>query len=197
MKRLLASLLVILGISFNVNADDIRDFEIEGISIGDSLLEHYDESVIKKHSQARFKNKTFLTLVVNKVEGLKGHNFETYDRLNIDFKNNDKNYEIYSISGISLSNYNDNTEACFKKVDKVFDELKELFGNQKIYPPKIVKFRADKSGKSKIKEAAFIFNQSADLIVVACYDYDKNMGYENFLKVSLDRKEFNDWMNLN
>ena len=197
MRIFLAVLVLIFSLQSWTKAEDIRDFQIEGISIGDSLLEYYDESVIKKHSVARFKNKTFLTIVVNKVEGLKGHNFKTYDRLNIDFKKNDKNYKIYSITGIFLSNYNENTEACFKNVDKVFDELKELFGNQEISPPKIVKLRADKSGKSKIREAAFFFNQSKDLIVVSCYDFDKSMGSENFLKVSLSKREFNDWLNSN
>ena len=46
MKRLL--LIFILTFSFQswTKADDIRDFEIEGISIGDSLLNFYDENRI-------------------------------------------------------------------------------------------------------------------------------------------------------
>ena len=37
-----------LVLSFNANADDIRDFQIEEISIGDSLLKYYSEKDIKK-----------------------------------------------------------------------------------------------------------------------------------------------------
>ena len=50
MKRLLAYLFIVLGLTFNfqslTKADDIRDFEIEGISIGDSLLNFMTESEI-------------------------------------------------------------------------------------------------------------------------------------------------------
>ena len=48
MERLL--LIIILTLSFQTltKADDIRDFEIEGMSIGDSLLDHFNEKDIKK-----------------------------------------------------------------------------------------------------------------------------------------------------
>ena len=44
MKRLLSYLLLVLVLTFNpqswTKADDIRHFEIEGMSIGDSLLDY-------------------------------------------------------------------------------------------------------------------------------------------------------------
>ena len=48
MKRLL--LILILTISFQswIKADDIRDFQIEGMSIGDSLLDFYSKKKINK-----------------------------------------------------------------------------------------------------------------------------------------------------
>ena len=50
MKRLLAYLLLTLsfGFIFNAKADDIRDFQIDGISLGDSLLDHFSKDEIKK-----------------------------------------------------------------------------------------------------------------------------------------------------
>ena len=59
MKRLL--LILILTFSFQswTKADDISDFEIEGISIGDSALDFFDESDIKKNSKDYFKDKTY------------------------------------------------------------------------------------------------------------------------------------------
>ena len=58
MKRLLTYLFIVLGLglTFNVNADDIRDFEIEGISIGDSLLDYFSEDQIKKSKRYDNKN---------------------------------------------------------------------------------------------------------------------------------------------
>ena len=46
MKRLLIILILTLSFQTLTKADDIRDFEIEGMSIGDSLLDFYDENQI-------------------------------------------------------------------------------------------------------------------------------------------------------
>ena len=48
MKKLLA--IVVLSLCFITpsQADDIRDFQIEGISVGESLLKHFPESEIKR-----------------------------------------------------------------------------------------------------------------------------------------------------
>ena len=43
MKIFLIILILIFNIQSLTKADDIRDFEIEGISIGDSLLKFYSE----------------------------------------------------------------------------------------------------------------------------------------------------------
>jgi len=49
MKRLLLILILTLSLQSWTKADDIRDFEIEGISIGSSLLDKYNKSqIIKK-----------------------------------------------------------------------------------------------------------------------------------------------------
>ena len=48
MKRLLLILILTFSFQTLAKADDIRDFEIEGISIGDSLLDYYTKEQIKK-----------------------------------------------------------------------------------------------------------------------------------------------------
>ena len=49
MKKILAILILILTFQTPSQADDIRDFQIEGMSIGDSLLDFYSEKEIKKN----------------------------------------------------------------------------------------------------------------------------------------------------
>ncbi len=48
MKKLLAILVLTLCLTTPSQADDINDLEIDGVSIGDSLLDHYSVSEIKK-----------------------------------------------------------------------------------------------------------------------------------------------------
>ena len=47
----LTKVLIIIFLTFSFHnitkADDIRDFEIEGMSIGDSLLDYFSENEIK------------------------------------------------------------------------------------------------------------------------------------------------------
>ena len=48
MRVFIAVLVLIFSLQSWTKADDIRDFEIEGMSIGDSLLEFASEKEIKK-----------------------------------------------------------------------------------------------------------------------------------------------------
>ena len=48
MKKLLGILILGLFLIVPSQADDIRDFQIEGISVGDSLLDYFDKKKIKK-----------------------------------------------------------------------------------------------------------------------------------------------------
>ena len=98
MKKLSAYLFVLLFTLQNPSwADDIRDFQIEGMSIGDSLLDYFDESEIKKSLQNTTyypKSKKF------KIILFKATNSDLYYRYDVHIKNNDKNYIIYSLKGL-------------------------------------------------------------------------------------------------
>ena len=61
MKKLSTYLFLFL-FSFSVPSfsDDISDFQIEGISIGDSALEYYTESKINSYNKEYYKSKNFL-----------------------------------------------------------------------------------------------------------------------------------------
>ncbi len=114
MKKLSTYLFLIL-FSFQVPswADDIRDFEIEGMSIGDSLLGHFSEEEIKKEIQTEFtyhyKNSAF---VVVSLEILKP-NLETYEVLFVTVKPTDPKYIIYALKG-SIE-FNNEINKCKKK----------------------------------------------------------------------------------
>ena len=48
MKKLLLIPVLLFSFQILANADDIRDFEIEGISLNDSALKHTNLKIIKK-----------------------------------------------------------------------------------------------------------------------------------------------------
>ena len=48
MRAYIIVIVLIFGLQSWANADDIRDFQIEGISIGDSLLDYFNLSEIQE-----------------------------------------------------------------------------------------------------------------------------------------------------
>ena len=62
-------LILILTFSFQTltKADDIKDFEIEGMSIGDSLLDFYDEEKITNLEKIDYPNSDkFYGILINR-----------------------------------------------------------------------------------------------------------------------------------
>ena len=92
MKKL-STYLFLIFFSFSAPsfADDIRDFQIEGISIGDSLLDYFDKEKIEKFIYGDYyKDKTFTSVEYISQPDSK------YEVIQIHFKTNDK--EIYILN---------------------------------------------------------------------------------------------------
>ncbi|WP_435086999.1 hypothetical protein ACIJYD_03160 [Candidatus Pelagibacter bacterium nBUS_33] len=196
MKNLL--LILILTLSFHSwsKADDIRDLQIEGMSIGDSLLDFFNKNFIKeilaehKDLYKYKKNKTFVqagTLSNDKIS------FANYEYLQFMVKKNDKKYIIHGISGKIFDNYEIDIKSCYKKQDEVVKNLKNDFLNTDLVEPKkLKKHQGDKTGKSTVRQVGFFFKND-DVITIECYDWAKVMPYKNNFKISLSTDELNKW----
>ena len=195
MKRLFLILVLIFGFQSWTKANDIRDFPIEGMSIGQSLLNYYNEEKIKSNisdlTYNYIKDKTFVVAGFNAKDG---RNFKKYNRVQIEFKKNDNDYIIHGLSGVVVSNYDKDIDACFKYQNKVHFELTELFSDQEERPLFIGKHPADKSGQSEVRKGGIYFKSSGHIILTECYIWHKNMQYPNAFKISLNTKELNDWL---
>ena len=186
MKKLSTYLFLIL-FSFSAPsfADDISDFQIEGMSIGDSALDFFSEEEIKRNKKNWYKNKE-ITGVEIKISS------SEYNKVQIHHRTNDKTYKMIGISGIKF--YRDNIEQCYKKQSKIVEELKEFFPN--INPTnKSTKHTADKSGKSKIKFRSYHL-KSGDIASTACYDWSKKMTYSDHLRIGLLTSDLNNWFKI-
>ena len=125
MKKLSAYLFLIL-FSFQTSSwtDDIRDFQIEGMSIGDSLLDYFSKEEINNN----IDNKELVTYPSNdKYYGMVFENknfFQTYESIKIHLRKNDKNFTIVSLTG--MIGYPNNFEDCLKTKKKLLKKLKKL-----------------------------------------------------------------------
>ena len=191
MKKL--SLYVFLGLLWcNVGfANDIEEFEIEGISIGDSLLDHLSKEEII--TEIEFNKPTYNYLNDEFGEVYLRGNFDTYDRLSFLVKPKDKHYTIYSISG-GIS-YDDKLEQCFAKQKEIEKEFSSMYKNAKKRKYSL-KLTLDPTGESVTHNIEFDFD-SGNGISVNCTKYKKSLkienGWRDALQVIIDTKEVADW----
>jgi hypothetical protein len=192
MRVFIAVLILVFSLQSLSKADDIRDFQIEGISIGDSALDYFTNKDIKKAIKERIiypnsQKFSMLTFYLHK-------NLKIYDSVQINHLTNDKELIIYSIAGI---NYFENSiNECKKEKKIIVNELSEIFKNsEKINKKK--KHEYDKSGKSFIHQTLFDLI-SGDQIRVECYDWSKKMtkkhGLDDQLIVSISHKDFSNFL---
>ena len=190
MRIFLSVLVLIFSIQSWTKADDISEFEIEGISIGDSLLEHFPRELIEKEKammdQGAYTNKEYFNAW---FEG--NGKFETYDYLQIHLKSNDVNYIVKSVEGKII--YKNNIEECYKKKNIIYEELKNIFPSATVKHDK-GSHSADSSGKSKTDTTYFFLANKTGIIGVACYDWSIEFGKADNLKVFIDTPEFLNWL---
>ena len=186
MKNLLLILILTLSFQYLAKADDIRDFQIEGMSIGDSALDYFSEEYIKKKKKYYYpKSKKFFRINTGKI-----NNLETYEAIQFQLLSNDKNYIIYALSGLTL--YENNIEDCFKLKNTLVEEMKSLFPTSENYNYK-KKHDADKTGKSVVDRHDFIL-ESGGLVLVKCSDWSEEMHSGDKLTVGILSQELLDFV---
>ena len=189
MKRILAIIVLIFSLQSLTKADDTRDFQIEGMSIGDSLLDYFSEKEIieEKKSEYNYKN-IFATI------GFRKNSFENYDKVQFDYKLNDKTYKIYGITGVIY--FKDNFKDCLDKKEEIILQLSASLKNIKRQNQDQTHW-ADKSGDSKTYDSYFNFD-SGGYVLVTCYDWSEKKNNENGwfdnLKVGILTQEFQDFL---
>ena len=182
MKKLSAYLFLIL-FSFSVPsfADDISDFEIEGISIGDSLLDYMSEEAIKENVGFVYPDKKFTVSFYKKSS-------ETYDEIAIEYKSKDKTYKIHGVQGLIF--FENNIESCYKKQDEVEKEISSMFDQTQKKNWGILKLylKGSAAEGSTYKPITFDFN-NGDRINIACYHYS-DVPQDDHLKINMSSKEY-------
>ena len=120
-------LILILSLQSGTRADDINDFEIEGISVGESMLKYLSKSeVIKK-----INHKTSYKYPKNQFVSInyKRNNLDIFDALGVVIKKNDPKFIIYSVEA-TIYFWENNIDECYKKQKQIRKDLELFFGNE-------------------------------------------------------------------
>ena len=191
MRVFLTVLVLIFNLQSWTKADDISDFEIEGISIGDSVLDFFSKEEIKKSYKTSYpKSDDYVGYEIPK--NLSKMKFSIYDSITVTWKKIDKEKKIVAIAGIKL--YPNKLKQCLKKRDKTVEEIKEVvnYTNEDQYETHY--------GEGNDNKGYVVELQIQDgSIRIWCTDWDskteKENNWEDDLNVSIERKEFLYWLN--
>jgi len=121
MRVFITFLVLTFSLQSWTKADDIRDFQIEGMSIGDSLLNFYEKKIILDSKIDFYTNDRFMTSSFRTVL-----NSDKFNSLQISY---DQSFKIYEIEGsIDFVSKNNN---CIKKFDEIYKEISSIFPRAK------------------------------------------------------------------
>ena len=184
MKKLLLILILLFSFQPLSTADDIRDFQIEGISIGDNMLDYFTQDQIDNNNfRANFKDKSLQGLLFQDIDFI-----VNYDAMQFVYKV--KDMKIVNIT--ALDKTGEDIKLCKKKKDKVVLDLDNIFaGIEKVDHE--TKHPADNTGNSKVASTFFNF-KSGDFVAVECEQWSKEMGHPNILKISLRTNFYNKFL---
>jgi len=177
--------------SSSVFADDISDFQIEGISIGDSLLDYMteDEIISNKLNYLAGERQYY-------VVGPGNLKIENFDSIEFYLKQNDKKFIIKFLTAFTFSIKN--IDDCKSKKSEIERSIKSTLSNANIVDYGTIAHTFDLSGKSKV--TVTVFWLGSDFVRTECTiwsDEIKN-GYpdwENSLSLTAGRGEVNQWFN--
>ena len=189
MKRLLLILILTFSFQTLVKADDIKNFEIEGISIGDSALDYFKKKQLDDKSYTFGTNDKYLTSYFYKSE------FQNYDAVEVTYLKNDKNYIIKRISG---GNIVSSLDECKTKYNKIKKDLNSYFkdadsiNDEGSHP-------SDTTGKSKYFRTSYSINPNSNYfeIETSCIFYEGEAAkkFSSNAGVTIKDADMNDWLN--
>jgi len=188
MRIFLSVLILIFGLQSWTKADDIRDFEIEGVSIGDTMLKYLTEDQIEKTTYPIVRGgKEFKEYhkapLINKGN--------TYDNVFLYYKRDDKNYIIQAIAGRNY--YEFNIDECYILQKKIVNELESIFTEAIKDDKGKVKIAGFPDGESYKYDISFYFDEGT-MAHTACYDFSiKDTKSRDRLSIGVYAKQYLDW----
>jgi len=187
MRVFITVLVLIFSLQSWTKADDINDFQIEGMSIGDSLLDYFNEEEIKKfHNYDNLPSDMKFRIAEYHSDDFK---MDTYDGMQVYYKPEDKKYIVFGLNG-GLFCADDNM--CKKQYTNITNDLKIFFNNPDDAVTKTFKHLDDKSGKSLVK--TWRLNLKKGYIAVRYTNWSDVMKYSDSVDVEIGTHELYKWV---
>ena len=193
MRISLTFLIFFLCFQFISKAEDVSDFEIEGMSIGESLLDFMSEKQINEalgSEKAYFYENKFVTISTWDNRG----NYETYDNVGVILKQGDSTYKIYGLEGLLITQ-DGNIDDCYKKQESIAKEILIVAGDKY----NLNRWFLEKNRKTKEQLAVRyldfeIIDSDRKPISIVCFDINRSGDKYTRLVVAVDSEEFDKYL---
>ena len=190
MRIIIIIITLFINLQSLTKADDISDFEIEGLSIGDSLLNHFSVMEIKNFqnyddlpSDMSFR---IIEIFSNEMK------MDLYDSVQIYYKPNDKTFKIHGVNGGLFCDTKNN---CINQYDQIKKDISKLFGDSLISDNFNGKHMDDDTGQS-VYEYIVYYHPNGE-IAVGYTDWAKHMNYNDNVSIDITTQEVSNWVKNN
>ena len=189
MRIIFTIFILILTSQSLTKADNIKNFEIDGMSVGESLLKYYSKNEINNQltkMSTFYKSDKFKRIYFN--PGSKSE----YIQYNFHYRN-DQSFEIVEVKGGLL--FENKIDECFKKRSEISNEIENSV-NFIDKQEDSFSHRADKTGKSKIHRITYELSDGK--INISCFEWSNeikdDLPWRDTLQVSIGSNTFFDWL---
>lgn len=196
MKKLLLILILTFSFQILLKADDIKEFTIEEMSIGDSLLDYENLNTIKDSRHYTYNDNEFysIDLILDR--------FKEYYAVQVHLKTNDKKYIIYGLGGAIKYGepgvyYPQSKNICKKQMHIIEKSLDKTFSNANKQESGEYTGQGDYDPKAVRDEIYYTINTGE--IYLQCVTWGKEAKKREYifdnLRVSMMNNEFSNWLN--
>ena len=184
-KKFIIILFFILNFNLTQSlANDINEFEIGPISLGQSILDYVQKNKIESiKSEDQYPNDKYIRYEISKIVSI-----EQYDFVDVMIKKNDPNYIIKGISG-AITYYE--LSKCLEIKDEIQKNVEEIL---KAVDKQDTEFptKQDPTGESLIYGVQYYTKPypSNESIIINCYHMSEKSNIQRVLRISVNTDEY-------
>lgn len=192
MRIILFFLTLIFCFQSWTKADEINNFEVEGITIGDTLLRFYSEEQIENKSKPiLYGGKKYYQWkqIYKTVDN------ETYDYVSLYYKADDKSFIIKKIAARII--FETNINECYALQKNIINEVDEILLNASKTPLSKEKMPNFPQGNS-YQTTVFYDYKDGSYVGIWCMDFSKDdTNSRDRLSLVLNTKNYAEWLSSN
>ena len=195
MRIFVIAIIIIFNLQAWTKANEIKDFEIEGMSIGDSLLDYANKRTINNSRKYYYKSDKFYTI------DLVLDSFKTYYAAQVHLEKDDPKFKIFGLGGAIIFGepgvyFPESVDKCKKQLNIIEKDLDKIF-------PKADKQRGKITGQEDydpevIRNEVYFILDDGD-IYLQCSTWSKEFKEKEYLfdslRLTMMNIEFSNWIN--